>query len=263
MRGTLGEGWGDRRLFVSVDGLPERVEVERDTFSISGIPAGPVTLRIASEDRELARMNIRNLGAGASLSLERIRRDHGRDLAFPSAVRIDGAGHVTVNGLRMGDPGALPRRVDAEGVVLALDDDEEAILVRPRDDVLPDLAVVVTDSTEVLDASGDEASLRRLSPGDALRVDGRTESGYLYAERIRLADAPAAAASEPSRGTPRRNGAGDRGTAREAEAPRAERQRGSSREDRRVPAGHRPPPGECRDWDPNLPPGQQPPPRKC
>lgn len=30
-----------------------------------------------------------------------------------------------------------------------------------------------------------------------------------------------------------------------------------------IPPGHLPPPGECRDWDPNLPPGQQPPPYKC
>ena len=30
-----------------------------------------------------------------------------------------------------------------------------------------------------------------------------------------------------------------------------------------VPPGHRPPPGMCRRWYPNLPPGQQPPPEKC
>lgn len=30
-----------------------------------------------------------------------------------------------------------------------------------------------------------------------------------------------------------------------------------------IPAGHMPPPGECRIWFPDRPPGQQPPPGKC
>jgi hypothetical protein len=31
----------------------------------------------------------------------------------------------------------------------------------------------------------------------------------------------------------------------------------------KIPYGHQPAPGECRDWDPHLPPGQQPPPYRC
>ena len=31
----------------------------------------------------------------------------------------------------------------------------------------------------------------------------------------------------------------------------------------RIPAGHLPPPGECRIWFPDRPPGQQPPPGPC
>lgn len=262
LRGTLGEGWRDQRLFVSVDGLPGRVEVEGDTFSLSGIPAGPVILRIGSGDAEIARMDIRGLAAGASLSLERIRRARGRELAFPSAVRVEGADRVTINGIRMADPDALPRRVEAGGVVLALDDDEDALLVRPRDEDLPDLPVVVTDSTRVFDASGEDASLERLSPGDPVRVGGRTGSGYLYAERITLEGTAPSAAGEPARSTRSPERGRDSDEAREdREEPREEGRRG--RERRRVPEGHRPPPGECRDWDPDLPPGQQPPPRKC
>lgn len=30
-----------------------------------------------------------------------------------------------------------------------------------------------------------------------------------------------------------------------------------------IPAGHMPPPGECRIWFPDLPAGQQPPPGDC
>lgn len=30
-----------------------------------------------------------------------------------------------------------------------------------------------------------------------------------------------------------------------------------------MPAGHRPPPGQCRIWFPGRPPGQQPPPGDC
>jgi hypothetical protein len=260
VRGSLGEGWRDQRLFVSVDGTPERVEIEGDTFALPGITPGAVTLRIGSEDAEIARIDIRDLAAGASLSLDRLRRDRARDLAFPSAVRVEGGGPATINGIRMADASALPPRLEAVGAVLARSDGRRRLLVRPRSDDLPDLPVVITDSTRVVDADGEDASLRRLSPGDSVRVDGRTAAGYLYAERITLIGAWASARtlSEPALSTGR---ARDYAEARDGEAPREPRGRG--REDRRVPAGHRPPPGECRDWDPSLPPGQQPPPRKC
>ncbi|HEX2078084.1 MAG TPA: DUF5666 domain-containing protein [Longimicrobium sp.] len=265
LRGSLGEGWSDEPLFVSVDGVPEPVAVVSDTFALSGIPAGPVILRIRNEHGEMARIEIRDLPAGASLSLERIRRRRREDLAFPSAVRMEGGDAVTINGIRMADPDALPRRVEADGVVLAMDDEEDAMLVRPRSADVPDLPVVVTDSTRVLDAAGEDASLARLSAGDTVRVEGRTASGYVYAERIRLAGAPANVpdADEPARGTRAPERARDAGEAREADEPRSVSRRRESRGRGQVPEGHKPPPGECRDWDPNLPPGQQPPPRKC
>jgi hypothetical protein len=31
----------------------------------------------------------------------------------------------------------------------------------------------------------------------------------------------------------------------------------------KIPYGHLPPPGECRDWYADLPPGHQPPPYRC
>ena len=38
---------------------------------------------------------------------------------------------------------------------------------------------------------------------------------------------------------------------------------GYVRETVEIPAGHLPPPGECRDWYPGLPAGHQPPPYRC
>jgi hypothetical protein len=38
---------------------------------------------------------------------------------------------------------------------------------------------------------------------------------------------------------------------------------GRYREAVRIPRGHLPPPGECRDWYVGRPPGHQPPPHRC
>lgn len=265
LRGTLADGWTGGALFVSVEGAPERVEVRQNAFALDGLPAGPVRLRIQEEDGEAARVDIHDLPAGASLSLQRIRLREGRELAFPSAVRIRGAELVTINGIRMADPGALPRRVEAEGEVLAVRDQGDALIVRPRSDDLPDLPVVVTPATRVTDHSGEDVSPERVSVGDSVLVKGPTEAGYLLAEHIRLADSPPGrsrgrAAEEPE---PRPRAREIREPREAPDEQRRETRRGSERGRKDVPKGHRPPPGECRDWDPDLPPGRQPPPRKC
>ena len=255
VRGTLAAGAGGDALFVWVaDGShPARALV--DTFSFSGIAPGAVDLRIGAGREEIARMEIRDLPAGALLSLERIRLDRRRDRAIPAAIRLKGAEWVTINGLRMADPARLAGSLDATGIVLALSGREDALLLRPENGELPDLPVVVTPATRVVDEAGEEASLDRASDGDRLRVEGKTTSGYLYAERITVLADPEEPSAPSERGAEEREDE-DRGS-------RGARER-CSREDRdEMPAGQRPPPGECRDWIPGLPAGQQPPPRKC
>lgn len=269
LRGTLAEGARGEPLFVSVGDSSGRTEVRDGAFALSGLPAGPVELRIGTGEDDDVRMRIGHLPAGASLSLERIRLDPERELAFPAAVHVRGAERVTINGVRFADPDALPGRVDAAGVVLARGKEAGALVVRPASGALPDLPVVLTPSTLVMDGSGGTASLDDVSPGDAVHVEGQVRSGYVHADRVTLRDADAGAA--PDRAADASSG-GSRGSARARDPERArdpaedaepEERRGAGRARPRTPEGHRPPPGECRDWDPGLPPGQQPPPRKC
>ena len=287
LRGTLAEPGSGGQLTARLAGHPGGAQAFDSTFEFSGIPPGPLELRFAEDDDELGRIGIADLPSGATLSLERIRIDEDENLAFPSAVQIDGADLVTVNGIRMGNPDALPGRVKQEGTVLAINRGADRLLVRPVSEELPDLPVVITPATRVISQDGDSTSLRDLSRGDSLRVEGRGRSGYLYAEQITMTRA----GGEPSSPDFDRQSIGKESATRtrtELEEREQDRERGSEsrrdqereekkrdkkekRDERRgsergrsdIPAGHRSPPGECRDWNPNLPPGQQPPPRKC
>ena len=241
VRGTLAEGAGGDPLFVWVADGSHSARALVDTFAFSGVAPGTVDLRIGAGREEIARVEIRDLPAGAQLSLERIRLDRRRDRAIPSAIRLEGAEWVTINGIRMADPAKLPSSLDETGVVLAMSGREDALLLRPESGKLADLPVVVTPATRVVDESGEEVSLERASEGDRLRVEGKTTSGYLYADRITLLAEPEEASARS-----------EQGGEEDAREVRSE-----------VPEGHRPPPGECRDWIPGLPAGQQPPPRKC
>lgn len=253
VRGTLAEGAGGDALFVWVADGSHSARALVDTFSFSGIVPGAVDLRIGAGREEIARMEIRDLPAGARLSLERIRLDRRRDRAIPAAIRLEGAERVTINGIRMTDPARLPGTLDETGVVLAIGGREDALLLRPESGKLPDVPVVVTPATRVVDEAGEEASLERASDGDRLRVEGKTTSGYLYAERITMM-------ADPEESSVRSESAEEREDA--DRGPRGAGDRRSRAERNEMPAGQRPP-GECRDWIPGLPAGQQPPPRKC
>ncbi len=93
------------------------------------------------------------------------------------------------------------------------------------------------------------------------------QSGYLYAERIIIQRIIVQGADERREDSPTGAAAPPRAQDQEdqSEKPDKKRDKKAKRKKGRgdIPAGHRPPPGECRDWNPNLPPGQQPPPRKC
>lgn len=254
VRGTLAESAGGDALFVWVADGSHSARALVDTFSFSGVVPGAVDLRIGAGREEIARMEIRDLPAGARLSLERIRLDRRRDRAIPASIRLEGAEWVTINGIRMADPARLPGTLDETGVVLAISGREEALLLRPESGKLPDLPVVVTPATRVVDEAGEEASLDRASDGDRLRVEGKTTSGYLYAERITVLADPEESSARFEPGEEREDADRD---SREAVNRRSREERNG------MPAGQRPPPAECRDWIPGLPAGQQQPPRKC
>ena len=86
---------------------------------------------------------------------------------------------LVVNGLRMGPADALPDRVDAPGRVLAISESFDAILLRPDDEGLPDLHVVVSPATIVATPDGDPVAVEAIfstATGGLLRPGAR--SGY-------------------------------------------------------------------------------------
>lgn len=184
LRGTLRAdqlpGDGSDTLYVWTD-PGRRVAVLDGAFALEEVAPGAVTLGFAEGEDSIARMEIGGLPGGV-VELRGIRIDRESGLAFPAAVVPEGDAVVTVNGLRYG--GRLPERVEAEGAVLAVSGEADALLVRPADGGLPDLRVVVGPLTETLTPDGDPVSAREIEAGDSVRVVGETEAGYVLASRI-------------------------------------------------------------------------------
>ena len=281
--GTLAGEWAGDSLWVSAGDAAEPVAVRDGAFSLSAPPSGSLELRIGAAAGEGARLRIGRLGPGTRLSLDRLRLDARRGLAFPSSIRLDGVELIEINGLRMADRDAAPGEVEVSGTVLAASGSADALVLRPDAPDRPDYAVLIDSATRVTDPSGADARLGALSAGDPVHVGGRMDGPYLNAERIVLSradrrddegddDAPDPAprrADAPATATARSRSIesdqdSDRGGGREGKGKG--KGKGEGKGDRgefQGPAGHRPPPGMCRDWNPDLPPGQQPPPRKC
>lgn len=176
--GDLAEGAAATHVWLL--GEPARAEVASDSFRLESAAGEVLDLRFADGEEEVARMEIRGAGAGEGLRLRGIWFDDG--VAHPSAV--EGGGVLTVNGLRMGAADRLPASVDAAATVLAVSDEGDALIVRPGDEALPDLRVVVTPGTRVATADGDPASAEGLEFGDSVRVVGESESGYVIAAEL-------------------------------------------------------------------------------
>jgi hypothetical protein len=254
----LGEGRTAAVRDAWVIGREGREEVSDGRFVLRDVPPGVVDLRLGDNRGEAARLLIHGLPAGAHLSLHDLRLERGTRLVFPSRIDLDGARTVTINGIRMAPPGSVSGRLREQGVLLAVSGAADALLVRPLNERLPDLRVVVTPTTDVTTPDGDPADAELLSAGDTVQVEGAAEQGYLVATRIvaprssvlrSAADeeedaAPARAARPaPSRSTP-----ATRATAepRSAPAPRA------AERPRPEPA----PPAEARRGPPAEPPGR-------
>lgn len=165
-------------------GGEERATVEAGAFRLEGLRGDPLDLRFTSEDGRHGRMEITGIGGGARVDLLGVWLEDG--VAHASGVEMEGADRVTINGIRFAAPGSLPAELDERGLVLAIGRSGDALLVRPLNDGLPDLRVVVTPATEVVSPDGDPVSVGAAGVDDTVRVAGRTESGYLVATRLEL-----------------------------------------------------------------------------
>jgi len=161
-------------------------EVSDDGFEIDGLATSPISLRLVQSGDTVGRIDIADLPPGSRAVLHALRTDAGSGRAFPGTVELTGAQSVTVNGIRMMNEGALPATVDADGVVLAASADRRALLVRPANEQLPDLRVVVNPVTAVVTADSLAADISTLSIGDSVRVGGRRERGFIVADRLTL-----------------------------------------------------------------------------
>lgn len=167
-------------------------EVGEDGFEIGGLATSPISLRLVQSGDTVGRIDIADLPPGSRAVLHHLRIDPSSGRAFPSTVELTGAQSVTVNGIRMMNEDALPSTVDADGVVLAAAGDRRALLVRPTDEALPDLRVVVTPVTSVVTSDSLAADISKLSVGDSVRVHGNRERGFVVADRLTLPLASAA-----------------------------------------------------------------------
>lgn len=153
-------------------------------FRLADLTSGPVSIRLLDGADTAAVLNVSGLPPGARLGLRGLRVDGDSRYAFPRAVELDGADVVTVNGVRMAPAGRVPRQVDVRGALLGWSSDVGAMLLRPADARLPDLRVVVGMATEFVGTDGGVADPTTLQPGDSLRVEGRSDNGYVVATRI-------------------------------------------------------------------------------
>jgi hypothetical protein len=179
-------------------------EVKDGAFSLGGLATSPISLRMVRNGDTVGQVDIADLAPGSGLVLHGLRTDPRSGRAFPTTVELSGASVVRVNGIRMMNPDALPSTVDAAGVVLAASDDRAALLVRPADEALPDLRVVVAATTSTLTRDSLAADLGDLSVGDSVHVHGPAERGFVLADRLTLLGAsPASTVSALDRDEPR------------------------------------------------------------
>lgn len=194
-------GGGDEGIAVKGDlapsggASPDRVfaveasqgaDVRDGAFALTGLATSPISLRLVQSGDTAGRIDIADLPAGSSLQLHGLRTDRRSGRAFPTAIELTGAQSVTINGIRMMNADALPAAVEADGVVLAQASDRSALLVRPANDQLPDLRVVVTPVTSIVTRDSIAANLATLSIGDSVAVRGATERGFVVADRLVL-----------------------------------------------------------------------------
>ncbi|WP_325307185.1 hypothetical protein [Longimicrobium sp.] len=177
-------------------------EVKRGAFVLRGLSAGPVTLRLVSGTDTVGVLALNSLPGGTTLELRRLRVDDATHLAFPQTVSLTGPDLVTLNGVRMAVDARIPAEVDAHGRVLSIAPEHDALILRPDDSALPDLRVVVGFAAQAVTPDGDPVEPGRIAAGDSIRVQGRSDHGFVVATKLivprrRAAAAPPAAEPAP------------------------------------------------------------------
>ena len=182
VEGTFAGGWAPTAVWVVES--ERRESADSAGFRVADLTPGPASLRLLQGGDTAGVLDLSGLGGGARVRLEGLRVDPATGFAFPRAVHLEGPSVVTVNGLRMAPAGRVPRRPDVRGEVLAWSPEAGAMLLRPDHPRLPDLRVVVGLATEVLGEDGGGADAALLRPGDSVRVEGRSDAGYVVATRL-------------------------------------------------------------------------------
>jgi hypothetical protein len=173
---------------VQVGDVGELAVVEAGTFTLGAIPGDSAELRFVKNGREIGTVQLNGLLGGHHLALEGIYFDEER--GFPSTIEFEGKGPLVVNGLRMAAPHQLSETIATDGTLLASSSTGDAIVVRPLDEAMPDLRVVIVPATSVRRTDERPVSLRNLDFGDSLRVVGSVTDGYVIASEV-LVSAPA------------------------------------------------------------------------
>lgn len=162
----------------------QSAEVTHGAFELRELGAGPVTLRLVRDADTVATLSLQNVPAGTELRLHGLETDGPTRRAFPRSLAVNGPSVLVLNGIRMARGEGLPERVDARGTVLAASGDRAALLVRPNDAWLPDLRVVVGLGTETMSPDSAHVEPATIARGDSVRVEGRTDNGFVVASRI-------------------------------------------------------------------------------
>ena len=166
---------------VWIDEEVDRFDITNGTFRVEGPARDTLDLQFSTSDGETGRMRILGLPGGSDLTLDGIWFEGGIAFAMDAAT---GNATVHINGLRMGSLAGVSEGESIGGTVLALDEDERALIIRPADGGLPDLRIVISDATAVEGAENIPSTLERLQFGDSITVAGEVEGRYLLASRV-------------------------------------------------------------------------------
>jgi hypothetical protein len=216
---------------VWVDGDTERLAVEGRTLRIPHSGADTIALRFARDDEVVGVMTIAGLLSAPRVALRRVWFDEG--VAFPSDVEVEGAGFVAINGLRMGSSNRLRGAMKVEGTVLAAGGEGEPLLVRPLDSALPDVPARLAVDAVVVTTGGEPGTLRGLTFGDTVRLEGVADGGFLFASKVTVSRRSVVAVPAPPEAKPRETRPEERSDAsrrnEKAEDEKRARERGGPR----------------------------------